>query len=191
MKQAFAVLDIETKESFFSVGAYDPSKLTVSVVGLYTSADDQFQCFLETELAKLWPLLEQADMVVGFNLFGFDYPVLQKYYSGQLSKLSTLDILAEFKRDHSFRIKLDSLAQATLGVGKSGDGLKAIELWEKGNIEELKSYCLDDVRLTRDIYVQGRDTGVLYYPDREGKKVSWMVDWNKSKDSSHNLTLPF
>ncbi len=187
----YVVLDIETRNSFQSVGAYDASKLQVSCVGVYTSHDDQFVCFAESELDKLWPLLENSSRVVGFNLYGFDYLVLQQYYSGQINKLPTLDMLAEFKKAMSFRIKLDTLAQETLGVGKSGDGLQAIRLWEQGKLKELYAYCLDDVKITRDLFLQGRDKGVVYYPNN-GTRKTWMVDWEyKQPPSSDILTLPF
>ncbi len=189
MTDNFAVLDIETKESFLAVGGYNPTKLSVSVAGLYTAIDDQFRCFAEDELSDLWSMLEQSSRVIGFNLDGFDYPVLQKYYSGNILKLPTLDILTEFKIAQGFRIKLDALARETLGIGKSGDGLQAIRLYEQGRLSELKKYCLDDVKITRDLFLQGRDKGVLYYQD-QGKRTTWMVDWTP-RVAVTSLTLPF
>jgi DEAD/DEAH box helicase domain-containing protein len=188
----YVVVDIETKNSFFDVGAYDASKLDISVVGVYIAEDDKFICYEEHELDKLWPVLERATRIIGFNLIGFDYPVMQKSYHGKLSDLPTLDILYEFKKDHSFRIKLDSLAKDSLGVGKSGDGLQAIKFYEEGKIEELKNYCLDDVRITRDLFLLGRDSGELSYSDR-GVKTPWKVNWKLKEENAGAgvLTLPF
>lgn len=190
MQDNFAVVDIETKNSFFSAGAYDPTKLDISVVGLYTSSDDTFKCYDEHELAALWPKLEEATRVIGFNIIGFDYPVLQKYYHGDINQWPTLDIMYVFKKDHGFRIKLDSLAQENLGVAKSGDGLKAIRLWEQGKIDELKSYCLDDVKITRDLFLLGRDKKLLYFQNN-GVRVAWPVDWTIKEVPNAPLTLPF
>lgn len=188
----YVVVDIETKNSFFDVGSYDASKLDISVVGVYIAEDDKFICYDEHELDQLWPVLERATRIIGFNLIGFDYPVMQKSYNGKLSDFTTLDILYEFKKSHSFRIKLDSLAKDSLGVGKSGDGLQAIKFYEEGKIDELKSYCLDDVRITRDLFLMGRDKGELFYSDR-GVKTPWKVDWKLKGDESGSgvLTLPF
>ncbi len=190
MKSNFVVLDVETQDSFQAVGAWDASKLHVSVAGLYSSTDDKYHTFLEDELNQAWAILEQADTIVGFNLFGFDYPVLQKYFAGVISKLPTLDIMAEFKKAHGHRIKLDSLARENLGTGKSGDGLQAIRLWEQGKIDELKNYCLDDVKITRDLYLKGLTDGVLYY-ENMGARVTWMVDWAKIKVVDNAISLPF
>ena len=186
----YVVLDVETQDSFQAVGAWDASKLHVSVLGLYTSNDDKYHTLLEEELGQAWAMLESADVIIGFNLFGFDYPVLQKYYAGKISKMPTLDIMHEFKKANGHRIKLDSLARENLGTGKSGDGLQAIRLWEKGKIDELKRYCLDDVKITRDLYLKGLSDGVLYYQNLD-RRVSWMVDWQAKKPVNNALSLPF
>ena len=34
-------------------------------------------------------------------------------------------------------------------------GLQAIRLYQQGQIDKLKRYCLDDVRLTREVYEHG------------------------------------
>jgi len=191
-KDNYVVVDIETKNSFFDVGAYDASKLDISVVGIYVAEEDKFICYDEHELDKIWPILERATRIIGFNIIGFDYPVMQKSYHGNLSDLTTLDMLYEFKKTHNFRIKLDSLAKDTLGTGKSGDGLQAIKYYEEGKIDELKKYCLDDVRITRDLFLHGRDKGEVYFQDRGSRSV-WQVDWKLKDDNvgAGVLTLPF
>lgn len=146
------VLDIETRNTFQDVGAYNPALLQVSLVGCYFYETDTFEAFLEEDLPKLWPRLERADRIIGYNLFGFDYPCLQTYYSGNMTRLPTVDLLLEIEKKLGFRVKLDDVAQATLGVGKSGHGLMAVEYWKKGEIEKLKEYCLQDVKVTRDVY---------------------------------------
>lgn len=164
------VLDIETRNTFQDVGAYNPSLLQVSLVGVYFYETDTFESFLEEDLPKLWPRLEQADRIIGYNLIHFDYPCLQTYYSGDMKKLPTMDLLVEIEKRLGFRIKLDDVAQATLGIGKSGHGLLAVEYWKKGEIEKLREYCLQDVRVTRDLYDHALREGEVAYVDRTGQK---------------------
>ncbi len=163
------VLDIETRNTFQDVGAYNPSLLQVSLVGVYFYETDTFEAFLEEDLPKLWPRLERADRIIGYNLIGFDYPCLQSYYTGDMMKLPTLDLLAEIDKRLGFRIKLDDVAHATLGIGKSGHGLMAVEYWKKGEIEKLKEYCLQDVRITRDVYEYALKAQEILYNDRMGQ----------------------
>ena len=164
------VLDIETKNTFQDIGSYNASLLSISVIGCYFYETDTFETFFEEDLPKLWPRLERSDRIIGFNLFGFDYPCMQTYYTGDLMKLPTIDILKEIEKRIGFRVKLDIVAQATLGMGKSGHGLQAVEFWKKGQLEELKSYCLQDVRVTRDVYEYALDKQEIFYFDRMGQK---------------------
>ena len=164
------VLDIETQNTFQDVGAYNPALLSISLIGCYFYETDTFESFLEGDLPKLWPRLERADRVIGYNLFGFDYPCMQRYYTGDLKKIPTVDIMLEIEKRIGFRVKLDDVAHATLGVGKSGHGLMAVEYWRKGEIDKLREYCLQDVRVTRDVYEHALEHQLSYYFDRMGQK---------------------
>jgi DEAD/DEAH box helicase domain-containing protein len=164
------VLDIETRNTFSDVGSYNAALLDISVIGCYFYETDSFECFLEEDLPKLWPRLERSDRVIGYNLFGFDYPCMQEYYTGDLMKLPTIDLLVEIEKRIGHRVKLDDVAHATLGVGKSGHGLQAVEFWKKGEIEKLKDYCLQDVKITRDVYEHALKEQNVSFFDRLGQK---------------------
>lgn len=164
------VLDIETQNTFQDVGAYNPTLLKISLVGVYFYETDTYETFLEHELPRLWPRLERSDRVIGYNLIGFDYPCMQTYYSGEIMQLPTLDLLVEIEKRLGFRIKLDDVAHGTLGMGKSGHGLMAVEYWKKGEIEKLKAYCLQDVKVTKEIYEHALLNGKVAYHDRQGQR---------------------
>lgn len=170
MTRREVVLDIETRNTFQDVGSYNASLLQVSLVGVYFYETDTFESFMEEDLPKLWPRLERADRIIGYNLISFDYPCLQSYYTGELNRLPTVDLLVEIEKRLGFRIKLDDVAQATLGVGKSGTGLMAVEYWRKGEIDKLREYCLQDVKVTRDVYEHALQNGEVSFLDRQGQK---------------------
>src|SRR5690606_30898416 len=100
------VLDIETK-NFFN----DVEKIDLSLAAIYDSETDSYSSFLEDELKDLWPILERADVIIGFNSDHFDIPVLNRYYPGDLTKIKSLDILSEIKNACGRRMKLDQLAE--------------------------------------------------------------------------------
>ncbi len=186
------VLDIETANSFADVGKYDPSLLQVSLVGLYLYRTDEYLSFLEPDLPKLWRLLESADRIIGYNLFGFDYQVLNTYYPGDLMKFPTLDIMKDIEKQIGFRVKLDDVAHASLGTGKSGNGLQAIEFFRKGELQKLRDYCLQDVKVTKEVYEYGLKSGQVKYKDRMGQDVSVKVDFApQAQKAAINLTMPF
>lgn len=188
------VFDIETKNIFQDVGSNNPADLSISVVGVYEYEKDRYSTFLEEELPKLWPILENADMFITFNGDHFDIPLLNKYYSGDLLKIKSLDLLKEIQKVAGRRMKLDQIAEGTLGVNKSGHGLDAIRWWKEGKIEELKKYCLDDVKITKDIYEYALKDGKLFF--KEGPNINEIkLDisaWETIPSSSAlNYTLPF
>lgn len=160
------VLDVETQKDFAEVGGRNkPHLLRVSVAGIYSYVDSKYYSFEERELYKLGEALNLADQIIGFNIRRFDYAVLQPYLNFSLQKIVTLDILEEIEKILGHRISLETVATATLGIGKTGSGVEAIRLWRGGRLEELKKYCLNDVKLTREIYEYGQKYGRLLYKD--------------------------
>ncbi|MGE5392330.1 MAG: DEAD/DEAH box helicase, partial [Candidatus Saccharibacteria bacterium] len=75
------------------------------------------------------------------------------------------DILLELEKLIGHRIKLDNVAQTTLGTGKNGDGLEAIRMYRQGRIDDLKKYCLNDVKITKEVYDYAQTYGKLLYKD--------------------------
>lgn len=162
--------DIETKMTAIAGGRLDVNQMELTVVGIHDSTTNEYSSFLMEELPKLWPILENADMLIGFNSDTFDVPLLNRYYPGDLTKIRSLDILSEVHAALGRRVRLQSLAEATLGKGKKGDGLKAMEWWEQGLYDKVREYCIEDVRLTRELYDYARTHGHLKYKDLNKKK---------------------
>src|SRR5688572_24561248 len=103
------VFDIETTNFFHDVGRNDPSLLTIACVGIHDSLTDTYTAYEEHELPKLWPVLEKADLLIGFNSDHFDVPLLGRYYPGKISLIKSLDILKEVKKGLGRRIGLGPL----------------------------------------------------------------------------------
>lgn len=187
------VFDIETSNTFQEVGSNNPADLSISVVGVYDYSNDSYQAFVQEEFGKLWPILENAEMFITFNGEHFDIPLLNKYYSGDLLKIKSLDLLKEMHKAAGRRMKLDQIAEGTLGLNKSGHGLEAIKWWRDGEIEKVKKYCLDDVRLTKDLYDFALKNGKLIF--KEGPNLNEVKldtdNWETTSSAALNYTLPF
>lgn len=185
--------DIETKNLFSDVGSNDPTALDISVVCIHDSLDDSLKSFLEPELKNLWPILEQADMLITWNGDHFDIPLLNKYYSGDITKIKSLDLMKEVHSSLGRRLKLDNVAEATLNKNKSGHGLDAIQWWQNGEIDKLIHYCKEDVRLTRNLFDYALANGHLKYKDLGTVKQIKLdtSEWEKPISNSMTYTLPF
>lgn len=166
------VLDIETQNTFQDIGSTEHSKLRISLVGVYFYETDTYEYFLEPDLPKLWPRLEQCERVVGYNTKGFDNLVMASYYTGSFERIPQLDLLEEIAKVLGFRVKLDDVAKATIGSGKTGHGLQAVEFWRQGKIKELAEYCLMDVKVTKLVYEYARLHGQVKCEDRSGKMLT-------------------
>lgn len=177
------VIDVETKKSFAEVGGEENKReLGVSVAGVYSYGKDAFFAFEEQELPEFGDLLKEATHLIGFNLKHFDLPVLEPYLpEAVFLRMAVTDIFEDAVNFLGHRVGLGGLAKATLGQTKSAkNGLEALRWFKEGRIEDVKKYCLDDVRLTRDLYEYGKKHGhVLFESYVDGKIHSIPVSWGK------------
>ena len=185
--------DIETSNLFQDVGSSDPSKLALSVVCIHDSLTDSYSSYFEEDLGKLWPILEKTDLLVGYNSDHFDIPLLNKYYPGDLTKIKSLDLLKEIRASLGRRIKLDDVAEATLGKNKTAHGLEAVVWWRNGEKDKVVKYCLEDVKITKELYEYARKHKHVKY--KEGTVVKEIPldpsNWEKVVVQTLTHTLPF
>ena len=189
----YLVFDIETKNFFHDVGKNDPALLDLSLICIHDSETDEYTSYLEEDLPKLWPIIENADMLIGYNSDHFDIPLLNKYYPGDLNRIKSLDLLKEIRNASGKRLKLDNVAEATLGVGKSADGSKANIWWKEGKIDKIREYCIQDVRITKGIYDFALRHHKLKYKDF-GAVREIPLDtstWEEESGDGMTHTLPF
>ena len=174
------VIDLETKKSFADVGGkHRIRELGISVAGVYSYQKDAFFAYEEHELPKLEEFLANTEHIIGFNIKQFDIPVLEPYVkTGLLDRIALTDMYEEATNFLGHRVGLNALAKATLGEEKSGHGLEALAWFKEGKIGEVKKYCLDDVRLTRDLYEYGKKhRHVLFESFVDGKVHSIPISW--------------
>lgn len=174
----FLVLDIETQKLVQDVGGWDHvDQLGISVACAYDSKTDELMAFRENEIKSLIELCEER-LVVGYNIRGFDLPVMVPY-GLDIKRLDIFDIMYDLEALTRQRfLKLEAVARGTLGIGKSADGLQAVEWWRKGEIQKIIDYCMQDVKVTRDVFQFGRQNGLVRIQRSEDKIVEVPVQWN-------------
>lgn len=162
------VLDIETVslDPNLAKGALDALTGRVVCVGmliddgarlveLAIASEDEVQI-----LTEFWNAIQPTDVLVGFNLIEFDLAFLkQRSWICNVRPSRSID-LRRFYSTHvdvmqlwtawSFRkfVSLDALA-AALGCGqKSAHGQDVGAMWAGRDLDSIRSYCLEDVRIT-------------------------------------------
>lgn len=170
------VFDIETSNFFTDpeVGWNNFDALKISVVGIYSYLNDKYYCLEEKEMREIADLFRGARQIVGFSSNNYDIPVLNLYFQRMLGEESfnlwdkeRFDIAEKIENHSGRRISLSRLAEANLGEKKERHGSEAISLFKDGRIEELKNYCLKDVRLTKELFDLYQRQNYFLLPDRE------------------------
>ena len=192
MSNGVVFLDIETCKSDRDVGGWENSRdMGCSVAVTYISGYRSYKWYSgdkHEQMGELFEDLSLADVVVGFNLFAFDYIVLEPYASLQsfeLTRLPTFDMLYHIKNQIKKRVSLDTLASFNLNERKQGDGLMAVELYKRGRIEQLIKYCIHDVYLTRQIFIEAYNRGGLQIAARH--RTNSIIDTSSWVAEVHRL----
>ena len=172
--------DLETQRTANDAGGWDRKRdMGMSIGVTYSTASGEYQIYTEQRVNDLVNELIRADLVVGFNVINFDYEVLMGYTILDLpSQVPTLDLMVDVEKKLGHRLGLDAIATATLGVGKTGDGLDAIRWWREKKLLEIAEYCCFDVKVTRLVHEYGRDRKHLFFTDRRQQKRRVDVEWN-------------
>ncbi len=170
------VFDIETANWMGEGGTFDD--LEIAIVCIHDSETDSYSSYLAPELPKLWPILERTDILVGYNSDHFDVPLLNKYYPGDLTKIKSLDLLKEVYGALGRRLKLDVIAEGTLGQKKIATGLQSLRWWRDGQVDKVREYCLKDVEITKKIFDFALEKGGVKYKEL-GKTYEVKLDTSK------------
>ena len=178
MSQNIVYFDLETKHSADEVGGWSHiDKMGMSIGVTYSTARGDYKIYGEPEVEELIKELQRADLVVGFNHIRFDYRVLEGYSIFDFSQVPSLDMLIVLNEKLGHRLKLDSIAQATLGCEKSAEGLQALEWFKQGKMAEIAEYCCIDVKITNLVHEYAAAHGHLFYNNRFGNKLKVEVEW--------------
>ena len=96
--------DLETQNLFDDVGGrQNIAKLKVACAVTWSTARNDFAVYWERDVPALIDELKSATRVIGFNLRGFDYQVLQPYAPDiRFASIPTLDLMLDLKRYLAF-----------------------------------------------------------------------------------------
>lgn len=145
-------------------GFTDFIAMGVACVCAYCYDRDQFFVYGEFELEEFQKLVNQADVVVGYNILGFDNPLMAAN-DVVIPEARSYDLLAEIKRALGHRVSLDAICQANGFGTKNESGALAPVMWQRGEHTRVINYCLNDVRLTKKLLDRVIRRGFIKTPD--------------------------
>ncbi len=161
--------DAESQYAFGENGLKNPSKLKVAVAGILVN--NKVTLFEENQVEELFEALCESKLIVGHNLFGFDYQLIQPYLTQDVfcalgKKGKTIDIMFELAQTLGRQVKwvkLDDLASRNIGMSKTHDGKDIPKLWRDGKHDEVKAYLINDLKMTEAVYTYALKNKKLKY----------------------------
>ena len=134
------ILDIETNRSHNTIWI------------VVTKDVDTGEIVCHTDPSTLAPLVKEYDQIIGHNLIGFDAPVLRTVWNIGIKKSSAVDTLIlsrllnpQLEGGHSLKAWGRRLSNNKIDFD--------FEDFDNGLTQEMQDYCIQDVKLTRDLYL--------------------------------------
>lgn len=157
------------------VGGWMPEKMGLAVAIVLTG--HELQIFAEKDIGKLERVLNSAKCVVGYNLKGFDFHVLEGL-GMNVKKVKCQDLMLDLEGITGSRMMLKSLKRDTLGIKQDIDSLEAVERWKEGDVLAVIEIITNQVFAIQAIHEYGRTNGEVFYrakgsTRRTGVKVRW------------------
>jgi DEAD/DEAH box helicase domain-containing protein len=180
MAMAEIYLDAETQRIADEVqGGWDNIRAFGLSVAVTWDAANGYRDWYEPDAGRLIGELRAFDRIVTFNGLRFDMEVLSAYGDVRELRGKSLDLLQDLRRRLGFRVSLQTLAQSTLGKGKTGSGLDAVKWWRSGDPalrQRVVDYCRMDVEILREVVEYGRREGFVKIPS-QGRDLPVYVAW--------------
>lgn len=139
----------------------DFGNMGVSVIGVYDYVEDRTRVFCKDNADQFALLMGQRNLWVGFNNIPFDNALIRAAWHFVLDDGQCYDLLREtwaaagLGNEFNFKTHggygLDAMCERNFGTKKSGNGAFAPVLWQQGKVGEVIDYCLNDIRLTKQL----------------------------------------
>ncbi len=157
-------LDIETQHLIteFEGGWKRPDnyrKIKIAELGILRNNVHTY--FEEENISLLIDELSDAELIVGHNNIKFDYEVLKHYLpQNEMFKIiiKSFDTMLEFAKhtkDNAGWVGLDDIASRNFGMKKTEDSIKIPQMWCEGKHDIVKSYLLNDLKMTEQFFLAG------------------------------------
>jgi len=132
-------------------GWTDYAGMGISVISVFDYTDGFPRIFFEDNINELWKLMDQADIIAGFNNKHFDDKLIAAH-GYEILEEKSYDLYLEIKKaagagKYAKGYNLDNCCLVNLGHKKSGHGELAPKLWQMGHFGAVADYALRDIML--------------------------------------------
>ena len=142
-------------------GWHDHANMGISVIGAYDYKADRYRTFMRDNFPEFIALCHDRAPLVSFNGLSFDDMVINATIC-QMPESPRYDLLVEIWKASGLGPKfqypshagfgLDACCEANFGTRKTGNGALAPVLWQRGDYGQVVDYCLNDIKLTKQLF---------------------------------------
>ena len=161
----------------------------ISIMQVYDTAFGNFKTYTEETVREGVSILRAADLVIGFNLRNFAYPVLLEYSTYGLQHLPTFDLQAEIQWLRAKRanvrlpeqngripfISLTNIAKYTCGNTIYPSGREMPRLWGEGKHQRVIDFATERIRAIQAIFNHGCRHGAVSYKQAGNKEMDPVI----------------
>lgn len=147
----------------------------IAVITVYDYHLNQYRIFCEDNLSDFAALVDDSDLIIGFNSIHFDNKLIAAH-GIEFDPAKNWDLYVEAKAaanagQYDKGYKLDDFVFVNFKLKKKQSGAFAPIMWQQGKIGQVIDYGLTDTWLTKMCIDQIVETGGLIDP-RTGKPLS-------------------
>ncbi|MFH0869753.1 MAG: hypothetical protein V1866_01705 [archaeon] len=168
------IIDIEFANHLEKDCSGNISKLKIGLIGIKYLQKDKYQFFDSSQLDLLKKLLQNAELIIGHNLVGYngwDYKVLEN--NGiNIKKLlpKTYDTMTAFIRTFGSykQMSLDSISQHTFNSQKKKYSGANYRLLNAGQIDKVKENLKLELNLIEKLFLRMASGGIVNFETSAG-----------------------
>lgn len=189
------VIDSEIKKAILGVGEVpipgieycagwtDYQGMGIATIGVYNFYDDTNYVFMDDNIQDFQALVDQSEVVVGFNNIGFD----NKLFNANglhVPDEKSYDLLLDIAISRGFPLPhtstthrgygLNKMAKANLGIGKTDYGPNAPVYFQTEQFGKLLRYQMGDVDRTRQLFIFAIAHQALKNPQATSLADEWI-----------------
>lgn len=172
------ILDVESAKTVEQVGGWgNVGKLGIGVAAVFREYQESYRLYGSGDWLALRQTILNADEICGYNIWGFDLPLIwemgkKEFWQSDIAKVIRPKVYDLFRlvclglgrtpdSPPPAGFDCDTLAMETLGEGKTEDGKEAPLMYQRGEFCRLHTYCMNDVRLERNLVTFAKRHGYL------------------------------
>ena len=172
------IIEVQPRRTFDEVGGKkNISLMGIAFVALIDPKSDRMTIYTESEIEACLDALDSAQMIIGYHLDKFVFPLLAGYRAIDRDRYHRLDMLDDVNRKIGRKVEISDLLYGTLEIKRAVDPMKLARQFQQGEIELVKQATAQMARDLAAIYHYGKEKGYVCINGPFGQRWKISIRW--------------